>query len=395
VKKALRIILPLLVLGAGAGAVGVFIALRPRPPDPRPSAARMTVEVQQATARDAHITIEASGTVRPARQVTLIAQVSGPVVKASKALTPGERVKKGAFLARIDPRPYRAAVVQQKSQVAKAELGLAVEESRAQVTKNELKMLDKESVSPLARRAPQLKDARSALAAARAAEQQAELDLERTTITAPFDALVLQDPAEVGQVVQPGAKIATLVGTERFWIVAEVLVDQLPQLSYKSKHGDGSTVRIVQTLADGRTFDRRGSVVRLAGEIDRETRTAPVYIEVRDPLDGELPLLIGSFVTLFIQGASLPGAFEVPLSTLAEGDTVWLVNDENRLVTRPVHVAWRGEKSVLITSGLSEGDRIVVSPVSLPLEGLKVTVEESAPRAQASLTADEAEGGAL
>lgn len=111
----------------------------------------------------------------------------------------------------------------------------------------------------------------------------------------------------------------------------------------------------------------------LGGQIDPSTRTVPVLVEIEAPLEGELPLLPGAFVEVELAGRPT-AAVALPGAALREGEAVWTVGEGERLLRRPVQVGWREGETVFVTAGLSEGERVVTSPLSLPVEGLAVQV---------------------
>jgi multidrug efflux pump subunit AcrA (membrane-fusion protein) len=123
----------------------------------------------------------------------------------------------------------------------------------------------------------------------------------------------------------------------------------------------------------------RAEVVGLGGQIDPLTRMATLLLDV-DPTSAsgvELPLLLGSVHQVFIQGDSREDALRVPRSALYEGDKVWIVDEADTLQMAWVRTGWDLGEDIEIREGLSQGDRIVVSPLSLPIEGTPVRLNLS------------------
>lgn len=355
-----------------------------------------SVEVVRVAPETASARIVTSGVVEPARRITIVPEVAGRIVRLSENLVAGGRVEEGELLVKIDPREYQLALEQQETQVSRAELELEQELGRQSIARREWELLgeDQDGASKsLVLREPHLTAAKESVRAARSAIERARLSLSRTVIKAPFNASVTSESVEVGQVVGPGAPIATLIGSDRFWVRVSVPIGRLTELSIPGvKQGGampelGSPARIVQTLTAGKALVREGNILRLESELDPESRTAQVIIGIDDPLDpddGGLPLLPRAFVRVELEGTSRAGVTTVPAKALHEGDTVWVVNGDERLAARRVEVGFADEDVAHVLSGLEPGARVVVSPLALPIEGMKVRVEgpphASAPR---------------
>jgi RND family efflux transporter MFP subunit len=230
------------------------------------------------------------------------------------------------------------------------------------------------SDAPLALRGPHLATAEQALEAARSSYDRARLNLERTTLKAPFNAMVIQETAELGQVLSPGAPIITLVGTDRFRVRIAIPVEQLIHIAIPGINGDlGSAAIVTQDLGSGHHIERRATVTQLAGQLDPTTRTAELYLTIEDPLAGEgLPLLPQAFVQVSIEGLPVEGALPVPRDALVDGGVLWTVTPENTLKRKEVTVGWRDAETAFVVDGLMDGARVVTTPMSLPIEGAPV-----------------------
>ncbi len=381
---ALQVVVPIAIIIGGGALAAALISMRPHATQAEVEEVATPVEVVIAAPTTLPARVEGTGTVVADAQVVLTPQVGGRIVSVSDALRPGGIVGKGDVLARIDPRDYQLAVTQADSQVAQAQVNLELEQQRAEVAQREWELVGEDrSVddAALALRQPQLRSAEQALAAAEASLSSAKLSLERSVLRAPFDALVLSEGVDVGQVVGQATQVATLVGTERLRVEVQIPVEDLPSLDIPGMGAEtGSPAHVVQELTRGgageRTIERDGTVMGLGGQIDPATRTATVLIAVDDPLgDGSgLPLLPGAYVEVSMSGRPLPQVATVPDAAVHEGAVVWLVGEGERLVRRDVTVGWRRDGQLYVTDGLSAGDRVVTSPLSLPVEGMAVRV---------------------
>jgi RND family efflux transporter MFP subunit len=378
-------LVPAVVLGVGALLTGGLIALSDAAETGTPPETVVQVEALAIGDGGGPSRLVATGAVSAGQEVVLSPEVAGQVVEVSPRLMPGGRFARGETLLRIDARNYTAALAAAEATLRQRELELALEEGRGEVATREWEMLgeaERQGRDPeLALRRPHLVAARQALVAAQAGVERARADVGRTRITAPFNGVVVQEAADVGQVVGAGSQLATLVGTDRARVLIGVPIEQLAVVEVPGLPGPdgspataGSAATVTQTLPTGAQVVRRGAVAGLSGQLDPQTREARVLIEVPDPLGEGLPLLPGAFVTVELEGRPLPGAVRVPRVAVKDGDTVWVVGDEDRLVRRAVTVGWSLPDELVITSGLRPGDRVVVTPLSNPLEGQKVAL---------------------
>lgn len=378
-----RVLLPLGILVAAAASAGALVMSRPQAERTVPETQTPRVEVVEVQPEDIVAQIEATGVVQPAQQITLTPQVSGRVVWQSDTLLPGAKVEKGDVLARVDPTEYALLVEQAKSSVRTAEVELELERGRQRVAAKEWALLGEGRAAdeaPLALRKPQLMAAEQALAAARSSLQQAELNLQRTYLVAPFNAVILDENIDQGQVVSPSTPVATLVGTDEVWVKVSLPVSQLPAIALPTEDTPGSPARVEQRLGAGASVVRNGSIVQLMAQLDPQTRTAQVLVAVPNPMDtsnGQLPLLPGAYVDVSIDGRILHDVMSVPRVALDGGEKVWVVEREGSLASRRVTIGWREAEDVIITDGLEPGSRVVISPLALPIEGMRVEAVSS------------------
>lgn len=387
---ALRFLLPIVVI-AGAALGAMILLADPPQAERRDVATRATLVetiVPETSTQVAEIV--AYGTVEPHRLLTVQPQVSGLVVELNDDLREGGRVRSGDVLFRIDPRDYEIAVVQREADVANAAVALQLEEARGLVAEREWEMLgDSIAVDAtgerLARREPQRIEKEAMLAAARGRLSAAELDLERTLLQAPFNGLVLQDDVEIGQVVGPQNRVATIAGTDRFDVVVSVPMDRLPWIRADPSDLEGNSAAVVvQSLGDGRSVLRDGRVDRIIGEVDRAGRLARVRIAVRDPLGlelplearaadelpADLPLLLGSYVRVRIDGPTIEDVIELPRGVLRDNATVWVKDRDDLLRIAPVDVVVGRPDTVVVRRFLEAGEEIVTSPLPVAIPGM-------------------------
>jgi RND family efflux transporter MFP subunit len=379
----LRVVAPLALIAIAVMCAGIGITMRPRASKADVAVVATTVEVVEARSGESTAQLYANGVVEASKRITLLPEVSGRITWVSDAAIPGGFLAKGDVLARIDSRDYTLAVEQAKAQVRQAEVELELERGRGEVSRREWELLRSDRQpegGSLALRGPQLAAAEQGLASAQANLEKAEIALSRTRLVAPFDAVVLDESVDLGQVVSPGAPLATLIGTERFWVTVSLPVDELGAVVLPDGNRPGSAALIRHDLGSGTAVVRRGQVEQLKAQLDPQTRTAQLVVAIDRPMEDEgggLPLLPGAYVEVILEGRTLSDVVRMPRTALHDGKHVWVVDATDGgdvLARRLVEVGWKEQDDLLITDGLSSGDRIVVSPLSLPIVGMPVEV---------------------
>jgi RND family efflux transporter MFP subunit len=254
-------------------------------------------------------------------------------------------------------------------------------ENLADLARKEWYSLNSESglePNPLVVYEPQLKSARALRDAARANVQQAELNLQRTRVFAPFDCYVRNEQLEIGQYVNMGAPVATVAGIEQVEIVVPLPLEELVWLRVPRQGTDqGGSKAKVELESGGRTFQWQGEITRSLGEIDPRNRMARVVVTVTDPFTESAEkatllndLVPGMFVNVTFEGDELSDVVPVPRGAMHDNDTIWVIDDENRLHIRAVEILRRERDEVLIRSGLETGEKIILTNLSGAAEGM-------------------------
>jgi RND family efflux transporter MFP subunit len=372
-------IISLLILLVGAIVVVIIFSTEPKAV--RGGATKKTamlVDVIEAEKGSFRPTIRAMGTVMPSKDIILSPRVSGEIIQRTEAFTPGGHVKKGEMLLQIDPADYTNLLQQRKSDLRQAVADLNIEMGRQNVAQKDYQLLDEnlsQEQEELILRKPQLNAARSRVEAARAAVNQAELDLERTTIEAPFDAQILSRNVNVGSQVARGDNLGRLVGVDIYWVEATVPLSKLRWLTFPEQTGSkGSPVRIRNRSAWNTGEYREGFLYQLVGSLEERTRMARVLVSVPDPLGYEKKnrdapaLMIGSFVEANIRAREIPGVIRLDRAYVRDNETVWVMND-GKLGIRDVEIIFRDDQYAYIQEGLAEGEKVVTTNLSTVVEG--------------------------
>ena len=381
--------LPLLVLAGGGLIAYALVKTAPQSDRKPPARAARLVEVEPVRFERHGTVIRAMGTVRPAREVALRPRVAGEIVEISPELVPGGRFKEGQMLARIDPTDFELAVRERESDVAQAKGTLALEMGQQTVAQHEFDLLGEsiaEEGRDLVLRKPQLAQAQARLDAAQAALDQARLNLNRTTVRAPFNATIRSRDVNVGMQVNTTTLLATLSGSDEYWVEVTVPVNQLRWIDIPTSNDEeGSRVRAVSEMANAAGEFREGRVLRLLPDLEDQGLLARLLVSVPDPLgrlsetEGFAPLILGDFVRVEIEGIGLESAAALNRSVFHDGDQVWIMTTDNRLEVRPVTVAFRGGDTLFVTNGIKAGEKLVVTDLPSAVEGMTLRTQEDAP----------------
>lgn len=386
-KSFLKWLLPLLVLLAGAGVALWLILTRERieaqPPEVLPPLVRVTTVVPT----NVTLRVQSQGTVLPQSDVQLTAEVAGRVVAVSPSLAAGGFFDEGDVLVSLDPRDYELAVVRAQAQVAEAQARLAREEAEAEIARQEWQELGGAGTPPpLVVREPQLAEARGALASAQAALEQARLDLEKTQLRAPFAGRVWQKYVDVGQFVNRGTVVARIYGIDYAEVRLPLPPDELAYLDlpldYRGEPRIPTGPRVtLRASLGGQTVQWTSRIVRTEGEIDPRSRMITAVARVENPYgrhgpSPRPPLAVGLFVEAEIEGRRASNVVVLPRVALRLNDQVLVVDAEDQLRFRPVGLLRTEREQVVVQSGLQAGERVCISPMETPVDGMRVRVAE-------------------
>ncbi len=415
--------LPPIALGIAAAAW--MITTAPGPAQVEGAAPALPVRVMTVTARDIRPTATAWGNLRAADTWVAVAEVQGEVIWRHPDLEPGRLIPEGTEVLRIDPADYELALAQAEADLAAlaaeaaqltAEAAnttriVALERERLALAEADLartRTLAEQGAVPqaradeaeratlLARRtvaelenALALIPSREARITAQAARTQAALDRarrsrDRTTLSAPFDLRVIEVSAERFQTVSPGQVLIRGDGIQAVEVVAHLPIDSFRRLVGALPGGltlaemmrAGPATRIDATLSPlsdrGQVWP--GLVSRIEGALDARARTVPVVVTVDAPYAGadpprRLPLVPNMQVQVSFAGAPLVGVIAIPEAALHVG-MVRLVGPDDLLELRPVTVGFAQDGRVVLTDGLSPGDRVVLDDIAPAIPGM-------------------------
>jgi RND family efflux transporter MFP subunit len=367
-------IAPILIILIGSFFAFIISLSSPKPqkgielPKPTP------VFYEVITKKDISLKILTNGEVKPLNEINLISQVSGQIVEAADEFVDGGIIKAGSPLVWIDDRDYKLAVISAESRVAQASKLLEREIAESELAKNDWEELGLGEASPLTLRIPQLREAEAAEKAALADLEKAKLNLERTIVKLPFQGIIRQKKTGVGQFVGTGSILATAFSTEEVLIALPLTDTELSYLglplAYEEERPFSGPKVNFYSLVSNKKSEWEGRIVRTAGSIDPLTRLVYVYAEVINPYQQSPPLAIGMFVDAVIEGKTIKNGFLVPNSAINNNSNIYVINTNANLEIRKIEVLGTENDYVIIKGEISEGERVVVSPLNNAKEGM-------------------------
>jgi len=351
---------------ASAVAFGLAKGLRYEPPKREIDNRALLVDVLQLETLSAQLAVNSQGTVLPRTQTSLGAEISGTVVEISPKFIPGGVFRAGEVLLRIDATDYEVAVLQADALVKQRR----IEFDGAAKLRQQGYRAEAEYAS-----------AAAALASAEAELVRAQRNLERTEIRLPYEGMVLSKDTDLGQFVSPGTRLGVAFATD----YAEVrlpLTDQdlafvdLPEATEIAETGawDGPPVTLSATRM-GKPAEWQARIVRSEGVVDEKSRVTYAVARIDDPYrlhEAGIPLPVGTFVTAEIAGRMMDEVIRVPRSALRSASQLLIVDEDNRIRIRDVDVVRADARYAYIGDGAEAGERIAVSAIETPLNGMYV-----------------------
>ena len=433
-----RLILPLIVLLLGFSIYSILVATREKPVRQDFVAVPPLVRIQSVTLQPLRLTVSTRGTVLPRTESDLVSEVSGRIVWLSPKLVVGGFFEAGDELLRLDERQHRIARDRARATVAlrRSEARLAVAEAKRG---GQLRERGAASAADLEQFQSRELVAEASLDEARASLEQAELDLERTVLRAPFEGRVRERNVDVGRFVTSGTKLGRIFAVDYSEVRLPIQMDDLAYLegAFGSSPGQegmlaspgrgdesGAEVKLTGRLG-GRDHHWSAYLERAEAAIDEQTRMLHVVARIANPyglaknamnaetreetavvigaserrpaaalIEGSVPLPSGLFVHAEIKGREVTDVAVLPPLSLRDGDRVFVFEPdpestppsieasvvaarEGWLRVREVSVLRRDQDRVVIDGGLERGDRVVVSPLRIYSDGMRLRVVEA------------------
>ncbi len=354
-----------------------LVKTAPEPEQIAPEEMATSIRVIEVERSPIRLEVTSQGTVVPHKESELIPEVNGRVSWVSPNLVAGGYFKADDVLLKIDDRDYRSMVARAQATLSRAR----AEEELARFELGRMEELVKKKLTSQSSLENVLRNhriAKAALQDSQIALEQANRDLNRTEIRAPYDGLVRTEKVDLGQYLSRGQSIASIYGSESAEVRLPVADLQLAYLDLPLGHrgelsGDLAPDVLLSTDYGGRHYEWVGKLVRTEAEIDSKSRMVTAVVRVRNDENPDQPdLPVGLFVNASIKGRAVDNVITLPRAALRNQNQVLVVDGDSRLHYRGVEIMRFENDNVLISGGLNSGDIVNVSPLQTVIEGMRV-----------------------
>jgi RND family efflux transporter MFP subunit len=334
-----------------------------------------TVRVVKIQPKSVQLKVNSQGSVMPSTESQLIPEVSGRVSWMSPNLVAGGYFDAQETLIRVDDTDYKTKLDRAQANLTRAE----AEQQHNEFEYRRMESLVKRNLvsrSQLENAFRAFRVAQASLQEATANFSQAEQDLARTQIKAPFAGLVRTEKVDIGQFVSRGAPIATIYAGNQVEVRLPIADRQLAFLNIPvNVRGEipqelQPEVTLTAQYA-GQSLEWKGSIVRSEAEIDVSSRMVQLVARVESS-SNPVPLTIGLFVTAEIQGLAAKNIVVLPREALRNNNQVLVVDEDNRLRFRKISLLRVYRDDLLVKEGLDAGERVCISPIQTAIEGMVV-----------------------
>jgi multidrug efflux pump subunit AcrA (membrane-fusion protein) len=425
-----------LFIAIGLALVIAVILVKSKPAMQHAATEMPSKAVEVITARDIPFSTRttAYGNVEPAITLNGTAEVSGKISYVHPNLKAGETIPADTVVVRIDPKDYDVTLKQTQADLLASRASLKELEVEEKSTQRALKLAEKnlkvgeaeyarikdvyekkvvtksaldaeeqkvlllrQSLEDLQGRINSYESRRqtinSQIARAEQAVQGSETILGRTEVALPFDARIGTVSVDKGEFVAVGSKLFEAVDLKGVEITAQLSMDSMRKLVSHLQDAPAADERIIHTggrindslnlsakvrLVNGMpmaNWDAR--VLRISDSIDATRQTLGLVVGVDDPYEKIIPgkrppLIKGMYTAVDIFAPATP-AMVVPRKAVHQG-RVYIANSENRLEIRPVEIHLIQGDLVVLSSGIEQGEKVIITDLIPVIEGMPLQV---------------------
>lgn len=350
------------------------------------------VKSMQVIKRDTPLVYDYTGFVQAQQEMELKAQVSGQIT--GKYFNGGDTVQQGQVLYTIDPRTYRANLLQAEANLANARAALATASVDAE---RYTKLYEQSAVSKqtLDNAIMARDQAQASVNAQQAILENAQIDMSETNVTAPFTGRIDTTALEVGNYVTDGqTTMATISNTDPVFVEFSMAEPEYLKLANTAvDRGQAAPLENLSiVLSDGTTYDLPGRIAEVNRALTANTGTLTIKALFDNP---NRVLLPGMFAHVQATAGTRANALLIPQRAVTElmyKKFVYVIGADNKVEMREVTLGPRVGRLWMVESGLSGDETIVVEGTGKITAGALVNPEPMT-EAELDTTADRTESG--
>jgi RND family efflux transporter MFP subunit len=320
--------------------------------------------------------IQSQGTILPANEIIVLAEINARVDWISGKMETGSSFYKGDTLVKLDKRDYELALISAESNILNAKVNLEREQAEFDLANKEWERVGSGKASDLTLRKPQLAQAEALWAASKAAVEQAQRNLDRTVIIAPFSGRVRKKNINVGSSLFAGTTIAQIYSTDYYEVRLPISDRDMffTGLSFDGNYiAPSNQLDVLFRLDNNNVF--KGKIVRTESEKDYKTKMVVLIakIDAKKNLETNNILAIDQFLEAEIIGIELDKSIQIPRSMVRDS-YVWVVDSNKKLRKRKVDL-WRYEQEkAIVKKGIIKGDYLLMSRMNTLVDGMLVDI---------------------
>jgi len=381
------------------------------------------VQVTTINQQNYTTTVYSSGVVEARTQTNLVAEVAGKITLIGKAFQEGNYLQKNNLLLKISDTDYLNNISIAKAEIAQSQLALQEQIAQRNLAKQDWDLFGEKRRKPseLAMRTPHIASAKAALQAAKTRINQANTQLARTKILAPYNGRVLSRNVDIGQYVTPGTVLGKIFATDYIEVRLPLSLKDYELLNIPEHYQNADKPRLenlpsVIFYTHKQEKDKhqwQGQIVRTSAALDSNTRQLSVIARINKPFEKRSSnrslVKLGQFLQAEIIGKQLSNVFVIPNTAIHNRENIYLfspTNDshtqntdntkdpsppvknnkadkETKTITgilkiKPVHILHTDDENTVISSeGLSNGNQIIITSPPIVTNHMKVKIVNS------------------
>jgi RND family efflux transporter MFP subunit len=359
------------------------------------------------------------GTVRGKREVLITPEVAGKIVSVNPHFESGKKVKKGETLFAIDTRTIKVRLDQIKGEISRLEAQIETIKQEAENTKRNLeivadnvklaekevkknetlifkKMVSEQALdnsrqkylreknskinyeNQLAMIPLKIKELNAAIAIRKAELADSRLKLEKSEVKTAFTGLIYEKNVEISQVVQAGQSAGMLIDISALEIPVDLNAENVGHFNFENFKKPGKyPCTIYWDIQKSGSAKWQGYISRIE-KIDQTSRTVRVIVEIpKTKSSSDIPLAKGMFCRVILPGKRYEDAIAIPASALRLNDTVYIL-EGGKLQIEKVNILQRLDEEIVVGSGISDGDRVIISALENPVMGMQLKAQQPA-----------------